>query len=153
VTNIAEVREPWVELEVLCRKEDVGAVMQLVQDRRGVQKSVEYLDADLVLLRFEVPLQGIVLDFFDQLKSATSGYGSMSYEPVGYRAGDLLKLQILLLSEPAERLLAQGAADGCLDLVRGLYSSIQLVKLKGFKTGRAGIGCFKAVILGVTHLG
>jgi len=103
-TFIGEVREPWVGLEVLCRKEDVGPVMQLVQDRRGMYQSLEYLDADLALLRFEVPLQGIILDFFDRLKSATAGYGSMSYEPIGCRAGDLVKLQILLLGEPAEAL-------------------------------------------------
>ncbi len=103
-TVIKEVREPWVKLEVVCRKEDVGAVMQLAQSRRGNYTSLEYLDADRALLAFEVPLQGIVLDFFDQLKSATSGYGSMSYELLGYRAGDLVKLQILLLGDPAEAL-------------------------------------------------
>jgi GTP-binding protein LepA len=103
-TYIKEVREPWVTLEVIGRKQDVGSVMTLVQDRRGVYKSLEYLDADRALLHFEVPLQGIILDFFDALKSATSGYASMSYEHLGYRAGDLVKLQILLLGEPAEAL-------------------------------------------------
>lgn len=103
-TSIAEVREPWVKLEVVCRNDDVGSVMQLVQDRRGVHQSLEYLDADRALLHFEVPLQGIVLDFFDKLKSASAGYASMSYDPLGYRAGDLVKLQILLLGEPAEAL-------------------------------------------------
>jgi GTP-binding protein LepA len=103
-TFIEEIREPWVKLEIVGRKEDVGIAMTLVQDRRGIYTSLEYLDADRALLHFEVPLQGIVLDFFDQLKSATSGYASMSYEPLGYRAGDLVKLQILLLGEPAEAL-------------------------------------------------
>ena len=103
-THIAEVREPWVTLEVVCRSEDVGAVMQLVSDRRGLQQSIEYLDAARVVLHFEVPLQGIVLDFFDKLKSSTAGYGSMSYEPLGYRSGDLVKLQILLLGEPTDAL-------------------------------------------------
>lgn len=103
-THIAEVREPWVKLEVVCRSEDVGAVMKLVTDRRGVQQSMEYLDADLVVMHFEVPMQGIVLDFFDKLKSSTAGYGSMSYEPIGYKSGDLVKLQILLLGEPADAL-------------------------------------------------
>jgi GTP-binding protein LepA len=56
------------------------------------------------MMSFEIPLQGIVLDFFDQLKSASSGYASMSYEPLGFRPGDLIKLQILLLGEPAEAL-------------------------------------------------
>ena len=101
---IAEVREPWVSLEIVCRTEDVGAVMPLVQERRGIYLSLEYLDANRALLKFEVPLQSIVLDFFDRLKSSTAGYASMSYEPLGYRAGDLVKLQILLLGEPAEAL-------------------------------------------------
>lgn len=101
---IDEVREPWVKLEIVCRKEDVGSCMGLVQDRRGSYQALEYLDADRALLRFEVPLQGIVLDFFDQLKSATSGYASMSYEPIGYRPGELVKLDILLLGEPADAL-------------------------------------------------
>lgn len=103
-TYIAEIREPWVKLEIVCRNEDVGAVMKLVTDRRGVQQSMEYLDEERVVLFFEVPLQGIVLDFFDKLKSSTAGYGSMSYDPIGYRAGDLVKLQILLLGEPADAL-------------------------------------------------
>lgn len=101
---IEEVREPWVQLEIVCRSEDVGTVMTLIQDRRGIYHTLEYLDAGRCLLRFDVPLQTIVLDFFDKLKSSTEGYGSMSYEPLGYRAGDLVKLQILLLGEPADAL-------------------------------------------------
>jgi len=101
---IAEVREPWVKLEIVCRAQDIGAAMTLVGERRGIQLNLSYLDADRALLVFEVPLQGIVLDFFDLLKSATSGYGSMSYDPIGYRAGDLVKLQILLLGDPADAL-------------------------------------------------
>ena len=101
---IREVREPWVRLEVICRRGDVGPVMQLAQERRGVYLSLAYLEADRALLTFEVPLQGIVLDFFDHLKSVTAGYGSMSYEPSGMRAGELVKLQILLLGDPSEAL-------------------------------------------------
>ena len=101
---IDEVREPWVKMEIVCRNEDVGPVMQLTQSRRGDYKGLTYFDADRALLAFEVPLQGIVLDYFDQLKSATAGYASMSYEPIGYRAGDLVKLQVLLLGEPADAL-------------------------------------------------
>ncbi len=103
-TYIDEVREPWVQLEIVCRGEDVGTVMTMVQERRGVYHTLEYLDAGTSLLRFDVPLQAIVLDFFDKLKSSTEGYGSMSYEPLGYKAGDLVKLQILLVGEPAEAL-------------------------------------------------
>jgi GTP-binding protein LepA len=101
---IEEVREPWVALEIVCRSEDVGIVMTLIQERRGIYHTLEYLDAGRCLLTFDVPLQTIVLDFFDKLKSSTEGYGSMSYEPLGYKVGDLVKLQILLLGEPADAL-------------------------------------------------
>ena len=99
-----EIREPWVALEIVCRAADIGICMELTQERRGVYKTLEYLDAGRALLKFDVPLQGIVLDYFDKLKSSTEGYGSMSYDPLGYRAGDLVKLQILLLGEPADAL-------------------------------------------------
>ncbi len=103
-TVIEEVREPWVKLEIVCRSDDVGTCMTLVQERRGVYHNLEYLDADRSLLHFDVPLQSIVLDFFDKLKSSTEGYASMSYEHLGYRSGDLVKLQILLLGDPADAL-------------------------------------------------
>jgi len=103
-STIKEVREPWVRLEIVCRAQDIGAAMTLVGERRGIYLSLEYLDAERALLHFEVPLQSIVLDFFDILKSATSGYASMSYDPIGYRSGDLVKLQVLLLGEPADAL-------------------------------------------------
>jgi GTP-binding protein LepA len=103
-TYIEEIREPWVKLEIVCREEDVGSSMKLVQERRGLHKAMRFLDADRVLLEFEIPLQGIVLDFFDHLKSASSGYASMSYDHLGYRPGDLVKLDILLLGDPADAL-------------------------------------------------
>lgn len=103
-TYIDEVREPWVKLEIVCRRQDVGPAMQLVQERRGIYLSLEYIDDDRALLHFEVPLAGIVLDFFDKLKSSSSGYASLSYEHLGYRADDLVKMNILLLGEPADAL-------------------------------------------------
>ncbi len=101
---IDEIREPWVKLEIVCREKDVGACMKLVQDRRGLNKAMGFLDEDRALLEFEIPLQGIVLDFFDHLKSATSGYASMSYDALGYRPGDLVKLDLLLMGEPSDAL-------------------------------------------------
>ncbi len=103
-TYIEEVREPWVRLEVVCRRQDVGSVMQLVQDRRGIYLSLEYIDDDRALMHFEVPLASIVLDFFDKLKSSSSGYASLSYEHLGYRPDDLVKMNILLLGDPADAL-------------------------------------------------
>jgi GTP-binding protein LepA len=103
-TVIDEVREPWVKLEIVCRAVDIGPSMSLVQERRGINQGIQYLDADRVLLTFECPLQSIVLDFFDKLKSSTAGYASMSYEHLGFRAGNLVKLDILLLGDPADAL-------------------------------------------------
>lgn len=103
-TYIDEVCEPWVKLEIVCRRQDVGPSMQLVQERRGIYLSLEYIDDDRALLHFEVPLAGIVLDFFDKLKSASSGYASLSYEHLGYRSDDLVKMDFLLLGEPADAL-------------------------------------------------
>lgn len=103
-TFIDEVREPWIKLEIVCRQQDIGPSMQLVQERRGIYLSLEYIDADRAILHFEVPLASIVLDFFDKLKSFTSGYASLSYEHIGYRAGDLVKMDILLLGEPTDAL-------------------------------------------------
>ena len=103
-TFIDEIREPWVKLEIVCRKEDIGPAMQLAQDRRAIYLSLEYIDADRALMHFEVPLASIVLDFFDKLKSASSGYASLSYEHLGYRVGELVKMEILLLGEPADAL-------------------------------------------------
>jgi GTP-binding protein LepA len=103
-TFIQQIREPWVRLEIVCREQDVGPAMQLVQERRGVYLSLEYIDAGRALMHFEVPLASIVLDFFDKLKSSTSGYASLSYEHLGYRAGELVKMDILLLGEPADAL-------------------------------------------------
>ncbi len=78
--------------------------MQRVQERRGIYLSLEYIDADRAILHFEIPLAAIVLDFFDKLKSATSGYASLSYEHLGYRPGELVKMDILLLGDPADAL-------------------------------------------------
>ena len=103
-TFVTEVREPWVKLEVICPATVLGGVMSLVAERRGRQVGLEYLDSDRALLHFEVPLQGIILDFFDKLKSLSSGYGSMSYEILGFRADDLVKLDILLLGDPVDAL-------------------------------------------------
>lgn len=103
-TFIQQIREPWVKLEIVCRQQDIGPCMQLVQERRGIYLSLEYIDADRAIMHFEVPLASIVLDFFDKLKSSTSGYASLSYEHLGYRSGELVKMDILLLGEPADAL-------------------------------------------------
>ena len=101
---IEEVREPWIAMEIVCRKPDIGPIMQLSQERRGIYLSLEYIDDDRAILHFEIPLSSVVLDFFDKMKSLTSGYASLSYEYIGNRRGDLVKMDILLLGEPADAL-------------------------------------------------
>jgi GTP-binding protein LepA len=101
---IEEILEPWVKVEILIPKEYLGAVMKLIQDKRGLQKNYNFIDQDRVLIVSELPLASIVIDFFDTLKSLTSGYGSMNYEYLEYRAGDLVKLDLKIAGENVDAL-------------------------------------------------
>lgn len=92
VAQITEIREPWIKGEIVVPKEYVGAVVQLVVNRRGLQSNISYVDAQLALVSFDAPLANMLTSFYDQLKSATSGYGSFNYELSDYRAEDLVKL-------------------------------------------------------------
>jgi GTP-binding protein LepA len=98
------IREPWVKIEVLVPKDYVGAVMTLCSEKRGVSKNMQYLDENRVLMIFEIPLASIVVDFYDQLKSVTSGYASMNYEYLDYREGDLVKLDIMVAGDRVDAL-------------------------------------------------
>jgi GTP-binding protein LepA len=101
---IDQIKEPWVKIEILTPKIYLGSVMQLIQDKRGMQKNYNYIDEDRVLLVAEIPLATIVVDFFDKLKSITSGYASMNYEYLDYRAGDLVKMDIRVAGEIVDAL-------------------------------------------------
>ncbi|MFA4891594.1 MAG: translation elongation factor 4 [Candidatus Gracilibacteria bacterium] len=94
--TVDAVKEPYVFLEILVPKEYVGAVMDLCQKKRGVNTDIQYLDQSRVILKFDMPLASIVIDFYDNLKSITSGYGSMNYEFTGYKESDLVKLDMLI---------------------------------------------------------
>lgn len=98
------IKEPWVSVEILVPKEYVGGVMKLLDEARGVSKALKYLDEARVQLTYEVPLAEIVMDFYDQLKSVTSGYASMSYEFLDYREGRLVKLDMLVAGDKLEAL-------------------------------------------------
>ena len=97
--RIAEAREPIVKASIITPTEYVGSVMQFCLDRRGVYVDMKYLDTTRAELLYEMPLNEIVYDFFDTLKSKTKGYASLDYEPMGYRKSDLVKLDILLNGE------------------------------------------------------
>ena len=100
--KIAEVQEPIVKATILAPSEFIGTIMELCQQRRGVQKGMDYLSEDRVEIRYILPLAEIVFDFFDQLKSRTKGYASLDYEPIGEDAGDLVKVDILLQGEKVD---------------------------------------------------
>ncbi|MDQ5972519.1 MAG: GTP-binding protein LepA [Patescibacteria group bacterium] len=97
--KIAEIREPWIKGEVVVPKDYVGAVIQLIVSKRGQQKNLSFVDAQLALVSFEAPLANLLTDFYDQLKSITSGYGSFSYELDNYRAEDLVRLDFYVANE------------------------------------------------------
>ncbi|MGH2394314.1 MAG: translation elongation factor 4, partial [Candidatus Limnocylindria bacterium] len=102
--EIEDIAEPWVSVQVITRTEHVGPIMELATARRGVFGTMEYLDPRRVNLHFEMPLAELIVDFYDQLKGRSSGYASMDYTFIGYRSGDLVKLDILVNGEPVDAL-------------------------------------------------
>ncbi len=104
--SIEEILEPWMQLIVFTPTEYYGAVMELVKRKRGIFVDQEYPSANRVQLNFEIPLSEVIIDFFDLLKSGTRGYASMDYHFLEYRAGRLVKLEILLNNETVDALTA-----------------------------------------------
>jgi len=101
---IQEIREPIVRVDLIIPADAIGAVMQLAEDRRGLYQKTEYLSADRVILTYKLPLAEIIYDFYDKLKSATRGYGTMDYELLGYRPDDLVKLDIVVNNQKVDAL-------------------------------------------------
>jgi len=102
--EIEKLMEPMLLTHVYVPNEYVGAVLQLCQDRRGVQKDIKYIGSKRVQITYEIPLAEVVFDFFDKLKSISRGYASLDYEPLGYQEADLVKLDILINGEPVDAL-------------------------------------------------
>ncbi len=102
--TIKEIREPWIKGEIVVPKEYVGAVVQLIVNRRGQQRNISYVDAQLALVSFDAPLANMLTNFYDQLKSATSGYGSFNYELSEYRTEDLVRLDFYVAGDRIDAL-------------------------------------------------
>lgn len=103
ITKIKEIREPWVNGEIVVPRDYIGAVLQLIVGKRGQQKNLSYID-ERALISFEAPLANLLTDFYDQLKSVTSGYGSFNYELAGYIPEDLVRVDFYVAGEMVDAL-------------------------------------------------
>ena len=105
--RIASIEEPWIEATIYSPDEYLGAVLKLCQDRRGIQKDLTYVghgSSTRALVKYELPLNEVVFDFYDRLKSLSKGYASFDYHQIGHREGDLVKMSILVNEEPVDAL-------------------------------------------------
>jgi GTP-binding protein LepA len=99
-----KIEEPIIDATVITREEYIGGILALLEDKRGVQKKFEYIGAGRVMLLYEMPLNEIVLDFYDRLKSASRGYASLDYHLAGYRVSPMVRLDVLIAGEPVDAL-------------------------------------------------
>jgi GTP-binding protein LepA len=142
VQDIEEVREPWVRLSVVTPATYIGALMELSTSRRGTFVDLEYLDPTRVLMRFELPLAELIVDYYDQLKTRTAGYASMDYEEIGYRAANLVRLDVLVAGDPVDALSMIVHRENATALGRTLVSRLrQLIPRQMFEVPiQAAIG-------------
>ena len=123
--RIAMVEEPYVRIHVVCPSEYIGGIQALCHNRRGEYVTMQYLDSDRVELRYDIPLAEIVLDFYDRLKSVSRGYAALDYEMAGYRASDLVKLDMLLNGEPVDALSVIVHRDGAYEYGRKIARKLK----------------------------
>jgi GTP-binding protein LepA len=125
VSDIEEIREPWVRVSVVTPSSYIGPLMELSTNRRGAFIDLEYIDPIRVLMRFEMPLAELIVDYYDQLKTRTAGYASMDYEEVGYRPAHLVRLDVLVAGEPVDALSMIVHRDKATSLGRTLASRLK----------------------------
>jgi GTP-binding protein LepA len=125
IGEIEEIREPWVRLSVVTPSSYIGPLMELSTNRRGAFIDLEYIDPVRVLMRFELPLAELIVDYYDQLKTRTAGYASMDYEEIGYRAADLVRLDVLVAGEPVDALSMIVHRDKSVSIGRTLASRLK----------------------------
>lgn len=128
VQKIDHIKEPYVRASIITPSEFVGNIITLLANRRGVQEKMDYITQDRVLLEYALPSNEIVMDFYDKLKSCTKGYASFDYEPIEYRSGDLVRLDIRVAGEIVDAL------------------SIIVEKSKSYEKGRALVESMKDLI-------
>ena len=103
-SEIQKIEEPIIEATVITREEYIGGVLALMEDKRGVQRKFEHIGKGRVMLTYEMPLNEIVLDFYDRLKSASRGYASLDYRLAGFRVSPMVRLDVLIAGEPVDAL-------------------------------------------------
>jgi GTP-binding protein LepA len=123
--NIAKFEEPVITAMMLTPAEHVGAILQLCQEKRGVQKSLEYLSSNRVLVTYELPFNEVVLDFYDRLKTLSRGYASLDYHVTGYWVSPLVKLDILVNGDPVDALSVIVHRDNAYTRGRALASKMR----------------------------
>ncbi|GIV32610.1 MAG: elongation factor 4 [Chitinophagales bacterium] len=123
--RLDHVEEPWISAQIITKPEFLGAIMKLCLDKRGILKNQVYLTPTRVELSFEMPLAEIVFDFYDRLKSISRGYASFDYHPIGYRPGDLVKLDIKLNGENVDALSSLIHRDKAYDFGRRLCEKLK----------------------------
>jgi GTP-binding protein LepA len=140
--HIAKVEEPVITAMILTPAEHVGGILQLCQDKRGVQKSLEYVSSDRVLITYELPFNEVVLDFYDKLKTLSRGYASLDYHVTGYWPSPLVKLDILVNGEPVDALSVIVHRDMAYDRGRALAAKMrELIPRQMFEVAiQAAIG-------------
>jgi GTP-binding protein LepA len=140
--RIEKIEEPIITAMMLTPSEHVGAILQLCQEKRGAQKSIEYLAADRVLVTYELPFNEVVLDFYDRLKTLSRGYASLDYHVTGYQTSPLVKLDILVNEEPVDALSVIVHRDMAYQRGRALASKMrELIPRQMFEVAiQAAIG-------------
>lgn len=123
--EIDTILEPYVKAEIITPPGYMGNIIKLCQEKRGIYKNTHYLDVEKVQLNYEFPLAEIIFDFYDKLKSVSRGYASFDYEPIGFREGDLVKLDILISGEPVDALSAIVHRDKAYQHGRALCSKLR----------------------------
>jgi GTP-binding protein LepA len=141
-SEIARIEEPVILATILTNEEYVGGILKLVEDKRGKQKSFEYVSASRVMLQYELPLNEIVLDFYDRLKTISRGYASLDYHLAGYWESPMVKLDILVAGDPVDALSIIVHRDFAYDRGRVLVSKMrQLIPRQMFEVAiQASIG-------------
>jgi GTP-binding protein LepA len=123
--DIDKIEEPIIRAMIITSEESVGGVLQLCEDKRGVQKNFEYLSPTRVMVTYDLPLNEIVLDFYDRLKSVSRGYASLDYQLAGYQESDLVKLDVLVGGEPVDALTLVCHRDQSYERGRELVSRLR----------------------------